>query len=571
MYFPRWKAPPQQRRTVTAFSGYDLRAAAPEGTFASMENLCADRWPALATRPRRGVVAELEAPNGLTARDGPVWVDGGVLYVNGHAAGVTLTDGPKQLVNMGSWLLIWPDKMYIDTAKLTDFGPMERTVVTDGAVSWGPCGPDGTALDCVSGAAAPEEPENGDRWLDTSGGGAVLRQYADGAWLAVDEACTAIRAAGIGVGFETGDAVEISGCEADALNGLFVLRAASEGVIAVTAMAAAGGQEGPVTVSRTVPDMDFVVECGNRLWGCKYGLVDGRSVNEIYASKLGDFKNWRCFQGLSTDSYAASRGSDGPFTGAAAYLGSPLFFKEHCIERVYPSAAGAHQVVTIQCDGVKRGSGRSLQVADGTLYYHGVHGFCAFSGSLPAVISGALGDAVYENAVAGAVDGQYYVSAADSAGDRHLLVYDARRKMWHRQDDVEALAFAPCRGDLLCLAADGRVLALRGRLGQPETGPLRYEARTGDLGLRDARSGWLRRLTVQAELTPGAVMSAALSYDGGLTWEEQGAILGTGEPERVLLHARPRRCQRLQLKLYGTGDVKVYSLSAVYEKGSDGP
>ena len=40
----------------------------------------------------------------------------------------------------------------------------------------------------------------------------------------------------------------------------------------------------------------------------------GEAVNEIYASKLGDFRNWRCFEGLSTDSYAAARGSDGAFT-----------------------------------------------------------------------------------------------------------------------------------------------------------------------------------------------------------------------------------------------------------------
>ena len=56
-------------------------------------------------------------------------------------------------------------------------------------------------------------------------------------------------------------------------------------------------------------------------------MTDGKAVNEIYASKLGDFKNWNCYAGRSTDSYVATRGSDGPFTGAADYLGSPLFFR----------------------------------------------------------------------------------------------------------------------------------------------------------------------------------------------------------------------------------------------------
>ena len=71
---------------------------------------------------------------------------------------------------------------------------------------------------------------------------------------------------------------------------------------------------------RSVPEMDFVIESGNRLWGCKYGVVDGKAVNEIYASKLGDFKNWNCYAGRSTDSYVATRGSDGPFTGVHATI-----------------------------------------------------------------------------------------------------------------------------------------------------------------------------------------------------------------------------------------------------------
>ena len=98
-------------------------------------------------------------------------------------------------------------------------------------------------------------------------------------------------------------------------------------------------------------------------------MTDGEAVNEIYASKLGDFRNWRCFEGLSTDSYAAARGSDGAFTGAVSYLGNPIFFKERCMERVYAGSQGAHQIVTTECSGVQKGSAKSLQVVGGVLYY----------------------------------------------------------------------------------------------------------------------------------------------------------------------------------------------------------
>ena len=49
------------------------------------------------------------------------------------------------------------------------------------------------------------------------------------------------------------------------------------------------------SIHRLVPDLDFVVENGNRLWGCRY---DGQ-VNEIYASCLGDFTNWWRFDGVA--------------------------------------------------------------------------------------------------------------------------------------------------------------------------------------------------------------------------------------------------------------------------------
>ena len=50
---------------------------------------------------------------------------------------------------------------------------------------------------------------------------------------------------------------------------------------------------------------------------------------------LGDFRNWQCFMGLSTDSYYGNLGTDGKFTGAITHMGYPLFFKENCLHKVY--------------------------------------------------------------------------------------------------------------------------------------------------------------------------------------------------------------------------------------------
>ena len=316
--------------------------------------------------------------------------------------------------------------------------------------------------------------------------------------------------------------------------------------------------------------MDYVVESGNRLWGCKYGIVNGQAVNAIYASKLGDFKNWNCYAGLSTDSYAASRGSDGAFTGAADYLGNPLFFKENCVERVYPSASGAHQIVTVQCPGVKDGSGGSLQVVDGKLYYHSQGGVCVFDGSMPVHVSQALGEMRYHNAVAGALDGSYYLSAADENGAWHLLVLDTRQGLWYREDGVEAVGFAPWGGDLYCLTAEGQLLAMKGA-GENREGPVQWLAETGELGLDAPESRYLVRLSLRLLPEADSTVRAWVSYDEGGSWQPAGSLCGAGRLRACTMHVRPRRCRQLRLRLTGQGGCRIYSLSAVYEKGSDGP
>ena len=81
--------------------------------------------------------------------------------------------------------------------------------------------------------------------------------------------------------------------------------------------------EQTVQLERRVPDLDFVTECDNRVWGCS------SRENVIYACKLGDPTNWFSYRGIAADSYAVTVGSDGAFTGAATCMGYALFFKEN--------------------------------------------------------------------------------------------------------------------------------------------------------------------------------------------------------------------------------------------------
>ena len=320
---------------------------------------------------------------------------------------------------------------------------------------------------------------------------------------------------------------------------------------------------------RFVPEMDYVVQSGNRLWGCKYGMVDGKPVNEIYASKLGDCKNWRCFAGLATDSYAAARGSDGVFTGAVSYLGNPIFFKERCMERVYAASSGAHQIVTTECSGVQKGSARSLQVVGGVLYYLSGDGVQAFDGSLPVCVSQALGAERYHGGVAGCWQEKYYLSALDREEKPSLLVYDSARQLWHREDALRAVDFAGKGTELYALGTDGRLWSLHGQSGQAEE-TFSWQVETGEMGMQSPERKRLTQLFLYLRPEKGQAVTAWVSYDQGETWIRQGQIVGSGGIREQAIAIRPRQCRRLRLRLTGSGQCTLYALTALYEKGSDG-
>ena len=341
MQFPTLTEQGQSREMISTFAGYDHNRSIAANAFYDMKNMSSDGYPLLQSRARRGVVRQMETPQGILAKDAMAWADGGKLYYNGaEIVGLTLTEGEKQLVSMGAYLLIWPDKKYLNTKDLTDFGSLEASYESSGTVTYLLCGADGSPLSKVS-ATKPEEPKGGEYWIDTTQTPHSLMMWSESSemWIGVATVYTKIQAVGIGKPFQEGDGVEISGAayggdsdvvqaQFEELNGTKIIYAKDEDYIVVVGLIDLTYEqtEGTVTVKRAVPDMDYVCEAQNRIWGCKYGMVGGKAVNELYCCKLGDFRNWRVYAGISTDAWAASVGSDGAWTGCANYLGYPTFF-----------------------------------------------------------------------------------------------------------------------------------------------------------------------------------------------------------------------------------------------------
>lgn len=545
------------RRTksvVSSFGGYNHHARIGAGEFYSMTNLSSRCYPLLAPRVSRGFYVGGSDIRALLPKEQLCYVDGEDLVLGSTHIPLGIQSRRPQLVSMGAYVIVMPDKKYVNTAAPEDRGSMEA-FYTSGPFTASLCRADGSEPELLAPAAEPEEGiyriQDGVLWI-----------YSAARWVQVPLTYLKLTAPGIGTVFSLGDGVEISGD--DRLPQSAVIQSQGENFIVIQGFLDQPVSGQALRLSRTVPEMDFVVEAGNRLWGCRYGMNQkGKLVNELYASKLGDFKNWQVFQGISTDSYIASLGSDGPFTGAICYLGSPLFFKEEQLHRVCGTEPASFQVQSDGCRGVQRGSEKSLAIVGETLYYKSRLGICAYDGGLPKSVSEALGEDHYRKAVAGGHGSKYYISMADDQGTYHLFVLDTLRKMWHREDNTQALDFASYDNELYFIdAADRRIKTEGGTGAAPIWGAVEWEAETGLIGLEDPDRKSLHSLQIRIQLWPDSEAEVCVEYDSSGVWQFACALRGVGTGTYTM-PVKPRPCDHLRLRLRGKGEMRLLSIARV--------
>ena len=603
MKYPKLTETEVSRQMIDTFLGYNHNLRISSGEMFDMKNMTSDYYPVLSPRKQRGIYANTSNPQGMIAKDSLCYVDGSDFYLNGYKVeGFELLtqcntckyrqscpnyeEGkekcPKQMVSMGAYVIILPDKKYINTADITDFGNIEASATIEGDVSFTLCKIDGNdyRVEYPPSATEPENPENLALWIDTSSEPHTLKQWSEssGMWVSIATTYVKIAATGIGELFEQYDGINISGLagrdigSAAELEGAAVVWEKGNDYIVVVgilddSVSVTFSADSPLRITRTMPDMDFIIESENRLWGCRYGTnADGQIVNEIYASKLGDFKNWNCYMSLSTDSYAASCGTDGPFTGAITHLGYPLFFKENFVHKVYGNYPANFQIQTTALRGVQKGCERSLAIVGETLFYKARSSVCAYDGSLPIEMSAAFGEERYSNAVAGAHGNKYYISMVGTDGVWHLFVYDLAKGMWHKEDELCAEAFCDCRDELYCIA-DGKIITMLGS-GETDTEPVEWMVQTGEIGLSYPDMKYISRLTVRMLLEEDTEVRFLAQYDFDENWEELFTMTGTSL-HSFSIPIRPKRCDFMKLRIEGVGMAKIYSITKTIEQGSE--
>lgn len=651
--YPTIQETARSQQVTDTFGGYNHNLKIPEGEFYEMENLCGDDYPLLATRKQRNTLQAPAAEN-LQAM---VSKGNALYYIAGYdpttktcgfyaedekVMDLAYAGGLKRFVSMGAYLLIWPDKVWYNTADGTH-GNMEKMFsaaagtylehsltsssgpdgqeVYDIYVLWyiRPCSRDGKIV-YTTGAnygekhvvvvggieyhylnfVKPKEPKNGDAYIDRETRTPYIYNDISKGWSAQDVPVMRLECKGIGSAFAPGDYIRVSGVDPGTYSGQNVGDNPSDGVyrevlvtgenyIVLDAYAPTEAHgimndtppaEGYVKAAMDLPDMDYVIEAQNRLWGCKYGTVNGKLVNEIYASALGRFDVWHKYAGVSTDSYAASIGSDGRWTGAVNYQGYPLFFKEDRMHKVYVSASGAHRIQEYTMRGVQPGGAKSLAVVNGVLFYKARDCVCAYDGSgAPTDVSeklnlNSLSRPGSTTSIAAAYRDKYYLYLQmNTPPGSRLLVLDTRRGAWYRENLPigSIIDFTEFMGSLLCaaggieeIAHDNQVSELSGT----EEGDVAWSCETGLIGYSTVEQKYVSRFNIRMSLARDAYMDVLVQYDSDGVWHNQGRIQGVGT-RTFMLPVRPRRCDHFRIRLEGSGNVRIYSFAKIFEAGSD--
>lgn len=519
------------KRKQVKFGGYNHTLAAENGELWDMENLTSDFYPLLSPRERRWTCRTLAKPNGLYAHDGLYWVDGTGFYADGELKGI-VTDGHKKFASLGAYIVILPDKKYYN--RLTgDFGTLEA--------EW-------------SGSA----------------------KIQDGTYAGEKAKANTIHASGAAAKFREGDAVTISGAVKHPENNkTAIIREISgddlrfyENTFTITD----GGDSETLQLSRTVPELDYICENENRLWGCK--------GDTIYASKLGDIFNWNVFDGVATDSFAVDVASTGDFTACCSYLGYPCFFKEEHIYKVFGDKPSNFQVMGSASLGVEKGSDESLAIAGETLFYLSRTGITAWSGGIPQSISAAFGTQRFRNGVAGSDGTKYFVSLQDTTGAHQLFVYDTRSNLWHREDNTQAVGWG-WNEELYCLDASGK-LWMNGNArtvpqGATQEALVAWKAEWADFyeyttysssSTATPEKKGIGKLLLRLELDEDSSVQIDMQFDSDGVWRT-AKTLQTEVKRSYYLPIIPRRCDHFRIRMTGTGGCRLYSLVREVYNGSE--
>ena len=547
-------------RTVE-FGGLVRTLAAGNGDIYDDQNIISDEYPVLVTRPAEHKISTGYAGKYATLQIGPAEADTIQLGTTCKYKGVAITGSFSAVQTMtpfNRFAIIMPAKKWIRTDVI-------------GVVNSLPASANYGDVYCVSGTCSYWD---GSAWqtlgpimgdIESTFSGNVT--VTDGTYAGEAAEANTINATGIDSYFEVGDAVTLSGTAFPTEKTLIIREKESGKLIFYehsfddekTSVAKAA------TIKRAMPDLDWLCVNENRLWGCK-----GKT---IYASKLGDFKNFNCFDGIASDSYAVDVLSEGEFTGCVSFMGYPIFFKEVGIYKVYGSRPSNFEVMGSASTGCV--NGRTLAVANETLFYLSRVGVMSYNGGYPVNISQTLGNLITGSFNAAAFSDNYkYVLWYD--GKSEYLELDPIRMMWHREKIEEwsgniryacrynsRTAFVSTQDNLWAVQTSGTAEKISYLVEFADF--TEDQSKYPQYGANEKGTG---KIQLRMALGSNSTATVSMKFDSRGDWITVKEFETDIVKRSFYLPIIPRRSDHFRIKIAGTGRFELWSLSRESYKGS---
>lgn len=647
------------KRMITAFGGLNktrtIRGAG-ESSLCELErayNASSESFPALSVRDKR-YVYDIDQSHLAFIPSIEAMYNGGLLFIckrreteqtephgsyctyNNHVFwttedGVTLEEnsGDHSFANMGAFIVIMPEGIWFNTVKAKEyiaeeeeeehtvslsevFGKIEVEVEfrsgSENACLAYPCFDDSSpAKDYPTGHTFPEahgymlsdgvDDEIITTYTEDNTGINVYRyQKATKKYLLQTEKIIRFEKTGIGIGFNTGDCIEIENLQiinnAQAtpktvydldFGNYGVITDRGENFISVRfnemnsdsyakycTKWTHGSTNAPfVALSdfvfrRPVPKMKYITAWNNRIWGC-----GGDNNNTIYASALGDPRSWVLYDNTAADSYWANVGDGEEWKGAVTYGDHAYFFKENKYWKMYGNRPANFSYTEFESGTI---DGKSICTVGNALMFCRRDGVYATNGSAPVKISDKLGDDDFISPAVGfGHDGRYYIETRRENSDAALLyVFDLTRSVWNEETPYPGGIRNICNiPDNVIVLSDGNY-SLREKTGVTRIVPdkVPFEVVLAEFTARSFDYKYITALQISGRIETGGMLGVYVMLDGDGRWMNVKNIHAR-ESQNILVPVLMRRSQRAQIKLSGYGSCEIYGVSFTTQGGSE--
>ena len=311
-----------------------------------------------------------------------------------------------------------------------------------------------------------------------------------------------------------------------------------------------------ITVERRIPDLDFICESNNRIYGCS------NKDRTIHASALGDPTNFFTFDETSDDSFAVAVGSEGDFTACTRYGSDVLFWKEEKLHKLLGSYPAEYALYSYDIEGVQAGSEKSICIINEVLYFKGVRGIYRYAGDVPSLISDNFGNKSYTKAVGGSDGDKYYVSMLEGE-QAHTYTYLIKYGIWMLEDKLRYTHFAR-RGRELYGIESGNLYLMRGEeAGEDATWMVQFCPMYETMQGRKTYS----RLLLRVSIPDKGYIGIEVRTDGG-NWLACDHIVGQNDrvvPIRIPIN----KCDKFAFRVYGKGDCKIMGIVREFFVGGE--